>query len=251
MRSRLYRGTLRHRRAGARAYRFTYGVFYCGFDLDELPEADRRLRLFSYNRGNVMSLQDRDHFGIGRGGIRAAVRERLASSGIDPAACTVTLLTNTRILGYVFNPVSFYLVRDGHGSLCHVIAEVHNTQGQRHIYDLHRVPAAGGAYAATAEKAFYVSPFIDMEARYEFRCEESADGGLDIRLDEFRDGAVFFQAQLRLAPLPMTNRNIAKMLLRYPFMTARTTALIHWQGLKLWLRGEPYRRNPRRGEVIR
>lgn len=247
MRSRLYSGQLRHRREGARAYAFTYGVFYWYIDLDEIDEIDRRIRLFSYNRLNVLSFLDRDHAGRAGQGVRAAIHERLASQGIEVGAGSVAVLTNARILNYVFNPVSFYLVRDVAGALRHVIAEVHNTGGQRHLYDLPRAPESSErAYVSSAVKEFYVSPFIDMEARYEFFARER-NGALELRLDEFNAHNRFFQADLRLRSAPVTNANVVKMLLRYPVVTMKTTALIHWQGLKLWLRGERYRRNPRPG----
>lgn len=250
MRSRLYTGQVRHRRTGARAYQFQYGVFYLYLDLDELEEADRRLRLLSYNRNNVLSFLDRDHAGGDGQSVRDAIRERLTAHGIDLAGCSVGLLTSPRIANYVFNPVSFFLVRDAAGGVRHVIAEVHNTHHQRHLYDLDRLPSGDGAYRATAVKEFYVSPFIDMDARYEFTCAERG-GMLDLRLDEFEGDDLFFEAQIVVRQRPLTDANLAKALVRFPFVTAKTTAMIHWQGLKLWLRGEPFRPNPRKGEVMR
>ena len=173
--------------------------------------------------------------------LRTVVRDHLAARGIDPDSVRITLLTTARVLGYVFNPVSFYFVRNrSDNALRNVIAEVHNTHGERHIYDLDRI-AGAATYTARASKAFYVSPFIDMDARYEFDFRESAVGDYDIRLDEYQGDALFFQAQLVLSPRPLTNANVAHMLARYPLVTLKTIALIHWQGLKLWLRGVKYR----------
>lgn len=243
MRSRLYAGRLRHRRNDRRAYRFTYGVFYCCIDLDEIDALDRRIRLFSYNRRNALALLDRDHMGAPGEGIRSAAYARLADAGIDTGGASVALLTNARIFGYVFNPVSFYIVRGRDGSLRHVVAEVHNTHGERHVYDLPRRQPVDGVYRSAVDKAFYVSPFIDMDARYEFAFDFDGEH-IDISIDEYRGDELFFQAQLHVAPMAFTNANVLKMLARYPLMTLKTIALIHWQGLKLWLRGEPYRRNP-------
>jgi DUF1365 family protein len=248
VRSRLYAGELRHRRTDRRAYAFTYGVFYCCIDLDELDDIDRQIRLFSYNRRNALSLLDRDHIGAPGEGIRDSVYAHLERAGVDLTDASVALLTNARIVGYVFNPVSFYLVRGGDGSLRHVVAEVHNTHGERHVYDLPRRCAKGNTYRSSVDKAFYVSPFIDMDARYEFAFDV-IDGRFDIRINEFRGDELFFQAQLRVAPSPFTNANVARMLVRYPLMTLKTIGLIHWQGLKLWLRGEPYRRNPSKAQA--
>ena len=121
------------------------------------------------------------------------------------------------------------------------MAEVHNTHGEQHTYDLERIPGEQGVYCSHVEKEFYVSPFIDMGARYEFRVREDPSGRLDIRIDEFQGSEMFFEAQLELEPRPLTNANVARMLIRYPFITLKTIGLIHWRGLKLWLGGMRYR----------
>ena len=241
MNSKLYAGELRHRRTRPKAYAFTYGVYYVDLDLDEIDEVARHIVPFSRNRFNIMSFLDRDHMGATGQGVRAAVRVRLAERGIEPDAVRISLLTNTRLLGYVFNPVSFYVVRDRRdGALRTVLAEVHNTHGEEHVYHLDRV-GDGDVYVSHMDKVLYVSPFIDMDARYVFECREGAGGEYDLRIDEYQGDELFFQAQLRLKPRPLTNANVARMLARYPLMTLKTIGLIHWQGLKLWLRGVKFR----------
>jgi DUF1365 family protein len=253
MRSTLARGIVRHRRTTPKAYTFEYGVYYVHLDLDEIEDVDRRIRLLSHNGRNVLSFRDSDHMAAPGCSLRDTLRAHIAGLGIDPERAQVSLLTNTRIFGYVFNPVSFYFVRDRTtDALLHVIAEVHNTHGEEHVYDLsHEGDDGGGVYRSSAGKRMYVSPFIEMAADYAFECRELADGAYDLRIDEFRLDArgdatpagapqPFFEAQLLVKPLPLTNANVAKMLLRYPAMTLRTIALIHWQGLKLWLRGVKY-----------
>ena len=91
-----------------------------------------------------------------------------------------------------------------------------------------------------------MSPFIEMEARYAFACREDEDGALELRIDEYKGEELFFQARLRLAPRPLTNANVARMLARYPLVTLKTIALIHWHGLKLWLRGVKFHPSSRR-----
>jgi DUF1365 family protein len=223
-------------------------VYYLLIDLDEIDEIVRRIRPFSYNRLNVLSLRDCDHMGAPGRGIRASVHDHLVRRGIDPATVRVALLTNTRVLNYVFNPVSFYLVRGREdGELRAVLAEVHNTSGERHVYDLDRAPeSAAGRYVSAADKSFYVSPFIEMQTRYAFEINEQLDGRLGIRIDEFDEHGRFFEARLDVSPMPLTNANVARMLARYPLITLQTIGLIHWHGLKLWLRGVRYQSNPRR-----
>ncbi len=173
----------------------------------------------------------------------------MAVNGADLRGATVSLLTYPRIFGYVFNPVSFYLCRGPAGNLRSVIAEVHNTHGERHLYDLQPNDSRENvAYSAQATKEFYVSPFIDMDARYEFSLRD--DGvTLRARIDEYREDELFFQAEIVLKPMPFTNTNALRMLVRYPFMTMRTIGLIYWNGLKLWLRGVPFQRHARKTET--
>jgi DUF1365 family protein len=247
MNSRLYHGSTWHTRTEQR-YAFRYGVFYFYLDLDEIEEVDRRIRLFGYNRTNVLSLHDRDHVGEPGQGVRSAARERLQASGFDLGTGSVSLLTAPRVLGHVFNPVSFYFGRGPAGGLQRVLAEVHNTWGERHVYDLERA-TPDGPYTAKAEKAFYVSPFIQMDARYEFHFLET-DARLRVQIDEFRGEERFFRAGIDVRSLPLTNANVARLLLRYPFVTLKTIAAIHWQGLKLWLRGVPFNPNPSRRTAL-
>ncbi|MBF6599385.1 MAG: DUF1365 domain-containing protein [Dehalococcoidia bacterium] len=242
-RSSLYVGTLWHERRGARAYRFEYGVYYLCLDLDDLPGVDRRCRLLSYERPNLLSLRDADHAVTPGLGLAASVRERLIARGVELREARVSLLTNARVFGYVFNPVSFILVRGGDARLRHVVAEVHNTHGECHLYDLEREgDDDDSVYRAQAKKEFYVSPFIEMDARYEFSFRES-EGRMAVRIDEYHAGELQFRAALSLAQRPLDDRHLLGALVRYPLMTLQTIALIHWNGLKLWLRGEPYRKH--------
>jgi DUF1365 family protein len=214
-------------------YFFSYGAFYLDLALDELDEVARRTWSFSHNRVNLLSLYDRDY-------------DELSAPGAAVERHGVSLLTQPRVLNYAFNPVSFLLSRDAGGGVSGVRAEVHNTWGERHVYDL-AARGNGDAYRSGADKAFHVSPFMDLEGRYEFRMSESA-GRLRLRIDEYRDGEAeaFFRAGMDLAPLPLTNANALRMLAQYPGVTFKTIAAIHWEGLKLWLRREPFRPNPSR-----
>jgi DUF1365 family protein len=236
---------VRHRRSKPRSYQFTYGVYYVHLDLDELEEAARKIALLSYNGRNALSFRDTDHIGGSDGPLRERLRAYMEDRGFDPDGVRVSLLTNARVFGYVFNPVSFYFVRDRlTDGLLLVIAEVHNTHGEEHMYDLARDESTD-VYRSAADKKLYVSPFIDMDGRYAFECRELAGGVYDLRIDQFRrnegpDSQPFFQAQLLVKPVALTNANVVKMLVRYPFMTLRTIHLIHWQGLKLWVRGVKY-----------
>ena len=147
MRSHLLEGKVRHRRAGPRVYEFEHDVFYFALDLAELDEVIGRLRLVSRNRRNVVTFRDADHLVVPSREIDADIRAHLRSEGLDPEGWRVMLITSLRVLGYVFNPASFFLCRDANGILRVVIVEVHNTFGERHLYTL-RPEAEGDRFDA-------------------------------------------------------------------------------------------------------
>ena len=165
MRSHLLEGKVQHRRARPAVWAMEHDVFYVALDLDELDLVDRSIRLVSRNRRNVLSFRDADHWPEPAADIRATVLDHLRAQGEDPTGWRITLVTNLRVLGYVFNPASFFLCRDADGVLRVVVVEVHNTHLERHLYTL-RPRAEGPRFVASMEKDFYVSPFIDMEGQY-------------------------------------------------------------------------------------
>ena len=237
-----------HGRKGAVKNAFRYSIDYVLCD----AEAEvRGPRLFGRNRAGVMSLHDRDHGGAIRDGQGAAwVRQVLAENGIDLTG-RIDLLAQPRVLGHVFNPVSFWLIHDDAGVLRCVIAEVGNTFGDRHSY-LCRSPNLApitGDVMLTAQKIFHVSPFQPIEGGYVFRFDVTPEA-IDIRIDYTR-GAGGLIATLTGPRKPLTNAGILHAILRRPFGSRRVLALIHWQALKLWWKGATFRpwTKPPRDEV--
>ena len=157
MRSHLLEGTVAHRRSRPVEYALQHDVYYLALDLAELDEVDRRIRTVSRNRWNLLTFRDDDHWPVPATDLRASVLRHLRAEGEDPSAWRITLVTNARVLGYVFNPASFYLCRDAAGVLRVVIVEVHNTHLERHLYTL-RPSATDGPFRSSMAKAFYVSP---------------------------------------------------------------------------------------------
>jgi DUF1365 family protein len=237
MRSHLLEGVVRHRRTEP-AYELEHRVFYLALDLDELDEVPRRVRLIGRNRPNLLSFRDADHLDPPADDLRAAVHEHLRASGVDPEGWRITLVTNLRVLGYVFNPASFYLCRDPDGVLQVVVVEVHNTHLERHLYTL-RPDDDGPTFRASMDKAFYVSPFIDPVGRYAVRVRDEPQR-LRITINESKDGALQLHASLDLARRRLTSRIVARMLLRHPLVTQRTIGMIHLHALRLWRRGAPF-----------
>lgn len=241
MRSHLLVGKVRHRRARPVTYELEHDVFYAALDLAELDEVAARSRLVRRNRRGLVVFRDADHLPAPAADLDADVRALLAAQGDDPSGWRITLITNLRILGYVFNPASFFLCRDGAGVLRRVLVEVHNTFGERHLYPL-RPASPGGQFQAGMDKAFFVSPFISVDGAYAVHVRDDADG-VRIAIALRQDDAMLLSTSLVLERRPLTDRNLLRLLLRYPFMTQRTIGLIHWHALRLWLRGVPFFRH--------
>jgi DUF1365 family protein len=242
MRSHLLEGIVRHRRSRPFTYELEHSVFYLALDLDELDEVPRRVRLIGRNRRNVLAFRDADHLDPPAADLRTSIHARLRGAGVvEPAGWRITLVTNLRVLGYVFNPASFYLCRDPEGTLQVVIVEVHNTHGERHQYTL-RPEHNGTTFVSSMEKAFYVSPFIDPVGSYTVRVRDE-DKRLRITINEARDGELQLHASLDLARHRLSSRAVAGMLLRHPLMTHRTIGLIHVHALRIWRRGARFYRH--------
>lgn len=234
-----------HGRKGAVDNKFRYGVDYVLLDAEAEVKAPR---LFARNRRALVSLLDRDHGGAPKRGRGAAwVREVLAHEGLQ-APERIEILAQPRVLGHVFNPVSFWLCSDGAGALRAVIAEVTNTFGDRHSYLC--AHADGSAITAQtplmAQKLLHVSPFQPQSGSYTF-CFDIRPDHIGILIDYTRGNdaaAGGVTATLTGPRKPLTTMGILGMLLRRPFGSRRVQALIFWQALKLKLKGALYRSRP-------
>ncbi len=230
-----------HGRKGAVENAFRYSVDYLLLDAEAQP---RLPFLMSRNRANLTALHDRDYGGApGQGRGAAWVREVLQAHNL-PAPARIELLTQPRVLGHVFNPVSFWLCRDEAGALRVVVAEVTNTFGDRHSYLVHRddLEPIQPTDRLRAAKIFHVSPFQQIDGNYEFRFD-IRDDRIGIWID-FTGGNGGVIATLCGQRKPLGNAGLLKAVVRRPFGSRRVLALIHWQALKLWWKGARYRARP-------
>jgi DUF1365 family protein len=236
----LIRGETFHGRKGAVRNSFRYSVDYVLLD----PDRARGPSLFSRNRRNLTAVHDVDYGGApGKGRGTAWVRDVLASHDM-PGAERILLLGQPRVLGYVFNPVSFWLCHDDQGALRCVIAEVSNTYGDRHAYLCAREDrdTITPSDTLTAQKIFHVSPFQPLDGGYRFRFDIGADR-IGVWIDySTKDGGLF--TNLIGPRVPLTNARILHAAIRRPFGSRRVMALIHWQALKLALKGVKFRNRP-------
>jgi DUF1365 family protein len=240
MESSIYVGKLRHRRFSPARHEFTYPLFMVFLDIDRLPELMRVSPFAGYNRWNWASYQERDHFGD----VNLPLRERLARDaqghGVELSGGRIFLLTHLRYLGYNFNPVSFYYCYDGGGQLQTILAEVNNTFGETTNYWLnpsHEQPA-GGNKKYRFSKSFHVSPFMKMGQEYEWTFTPPAER-LISQSKSYEDGQAIFDSTLKMERRDWSRQELHRILMRYPWMTMKVIAGIHWQALRLLLKRVP------------
>ncbi len=230
----LYNGLIEHHRHKPRDHQFRYPLYVYGFDLGDLPELDRRLPLFGYNRFRPASIYDRDYMDRGPGTIREKLDRFLAQEGFEESVARAFLITSPRYFNYVFNPVSFYYLFAADGTLVGNVAEVNNTFGEKHLYIL-RSPAPAGGQTVTyrAEKAFHVSPFNRIEGTYEFFFADISKE-LDVRINIQKGDEVVFEAGLRGMPEPLTAASQLKMFLRHPVVPHLSVPRILYEAARLY-----------------
>ncbi len=241
-RSAIYVGSVMHRRLRPRRHHFRYRAFWLLLDLDELVDLSSRLRWFSYNRSNLFSLNDSDHGDGSATPLRTQIERQVAEAGIDLAGGRIQLLCMPCTLGYCFNPLSIFFCYRASGALAAVVYQVHNTFAQRHSYII-PVEDVGQTLHQRCRKLFYVSPFMDMDLRYDFRIV-GPDERIQVGVCASRADAPVLNAVLAGSREPLTDRNLIRLCMRMPAITLKVIAAIHWEALKLWVKRIRFRRRP-------
>ncbi len=230
----LYVGQVAHRRPGK--HRLRYPVFMLALDLDELSTLDRRLKLFAHNRVALLSVHDRDHGERTGAPIRAQIEAKLRGAGLDCEGGRIVLLTMPRVFNYAFNPLSVYFCYNPAGVLAALVHEVSNTFGERHFYVL--APAFGddGAVAQACDKDFFVSPFLEMNLRYEFTVAPPGEH-VSVAMVVRRGREAALTASFTGARRSLDDPNLLRAWACNPLMTFAVVAGIHWEALKMWAKG--------------
>lgn len=237
----LYVGKTTHSRLRPRPHRFTYGVFQLLIDVDRLDEAVAGLACLRKGRFGVFSFAERDHGARDGSPLRTWVAKLLTDADIPASAHTIRLLCFPRVLGFVFNPISIFFVHAADERLEAVIYEVNNTFGQTHAYVL---PASGAPRERqTADKRLYVSPFYRVEGGYRFRLTPPAQT-FRLVINKEVGGEVDFTANLIAERRALTDAALLKLFFGMPLMTLGVVAAIHWEALKLWIKGAPFGSRP-------
>lgn len=245
----LYECTVTHCRLQPKRHSFRYRVFMFAVDLDELPPLGRGTFGFSHNRFNLFSIDDRDHVDLGKaGGIRENLTAWLAGQGIEyPEDATIRLVTFPRVLGYGFNPVSFYYIHSASGEPLAAVAEVVNTFREMKLYLVDSADNEGLWHRRTA-KNFYVSPFSDPGDEFDFALGPAVDPWR-VNIDDYSSGERMLLSAVRGERQELTSPRLFWYAIKYPMLSVKIMGLIHWQALLLWIRRVPFFRKSQRPEV--
>lgn len=239
LKSCLYTCQVMHHRLAPKEHSFRYRIFLFALDLDELDTVAARVRGFSRNRFNLYSFRDDDHLEPGPEPLKTKLIQELKRGGIAfPEGGRVLLLTLPRMLGYVFNPVSFYFCTDAEGLPFAALAEVGNTFREMKLFLLPK-PDPDGVFRLVAPKYFYVSPFSAPDIAFDFRLR-LPDEHLEIHIDDREGERRTLLSALTGKKVPLTSANLARLTLFHPLVTLRVIVLIHWHALLLWLKRIPW-----------
>jgi DUF1365 family protein len=237
----IYVGTVRHRRFTPVPHAFRYSLFMAWLDIDRIPEQMAVSRLLGYNAPGLASFYEDDHFGIRGSPLRLRLERSAAEAGRSLDSGPIFLLTHLRYAGYVFNPISLFYSYDHAGRLRAVLAEVNNTFGGQQTYWLTGPMDAMAPLRARVAKQLYVSPFMPVDMTYDFTITPPSDRLVVHMNVEAADGGPrhtrAFDATLRLTYRPWTASAIRRVLWQFPFMTGKVIAAIHWEALRLSLKG--------------
>ncbi|MBC7416263.1 MAG: DUF1365 domain-containing protein [Herminiimonas sp.] len=254
-------GSVRHERLRPAPNRFSYGVYFLRLPLRAIAPAaggpaavapSISSRLFSHNRFNLLSFHDADH-GDGQQPLLAWIEAMLQREGIADADGEIWLQAFPRVLGFVFNPVSFWFCHRSDGALRAILCEVRNTFGEKHCYLLDTGADMPYGIELSARKIFHVSPFCAIEGGYRFRFmrteANSANGAgkperTVARIDHDDATGPLLLTSIEGISQPLTDRRALQALVRYPFLTFGVVARIHWQALRLWIKRVPFFRKP-------
>ena len=244
----IYQGTLYHNRYLPRENKFSYAVFFMFLDLEELEEVFKERWFWSVEHANVANFKRSDYLGPAEVPLDQAVRDRVEQELGERPEGPIRMLTHLRYYGHSFNPVTFYYCYNkAETEVEYIVAEITNTPWrERHSYALGKKQNLGEGREKRFRfnKKFHVSPFMDMEFRYDWLFEEP-DRSLFIHMVNFKVGTRYFEAILKMQRREITGPALAWVLVRFPAITLKVLSMIYFQAFLLWLKKIPYHEHPK------
>ena len=231
----IYTGNVVHKRFKPKIHFFKYKVFSLLIDLSEIHLLDKDLKIFSYNKFNIISFYDNDHGPRDGSSVKNWVIDNLKKNNIDTNDIQIKLLCYPRIFGYVFNPLSVFYVYDKNLNLISILYEVKNTFGEQHTY-VFKNDINNNLVQHMCKKKFHVSPFIEMDCVYFFRLLKPGNK-ISVIIDQNdKEGKILYASQDGVKS-EITNANLTKSYLKHPLMTFKIILAIHFEAFKLWSKG--------------
>ncbi len=231
----IYNGQVIHKRFKPKEHFFKYKVFSLLLDLSELSLLDKELKIFSYNKFNILSFYDIDHGPRDGTSLISWVKENLNSNNINSNEIKIKLLCYPRVWGYIFNPLSIFFVYDKNSKLISILYEVKNTFGEQHTY-VFKIDKDNQLFEHSCKKKFHVSPFIEMNCLYYFKILKPTDK-LSVVINQNDDsGKLLFASQDGLKN-ELNNKNLMISYILNPLMSFKIIGAIHFEALKLWIKG--------------
>jgi uncharacterized protein len=233
--SSIYIGNVIHKRFKPKIHSFTYKVFSLLIDLSELEILDKKLKLFSYNKFNIISFYNKDHGPRDSSSLKNWVINNLERNNIDTNGIQIKLLCYPRIFGYVFNPLSVFYIYDKNLDLVSILYEVKNTFGEQHTY-IFKSDKYQNLIQHVCKKKFHVSPFIEMDCTYFFRVLKP-NNKISVIIDQHDNEGKILYASQDGTRIDLNNKNLILSYLKHPLMTFKIILAIHYEAFKLWAKG--------------
>ena len=231
----IYIGNVVHKRFKPKKHFFKYRVFSIFLDLDEINELEKEISFFSYNKFNILSFFDKDHGNRDGSSIKDWIIQVLQKKNISTKNIKIKILCYPRIFGYVFNPLSIFFIYDTDSNPIAILYEVKNTFGEQHTY-VFKINIKDQHISNNCKKKFYVSPFMDLESKYFFKVLIPNER-LSVIIDQRdKEGKLLFASQ-EGERVKISSKNLLISYLKHPLMTLKIISAIHYEALKLWIKG--------------
>ena len=233
--SSIYIGNVIHKRFKPKIHFFKYKVFSILLDISEIDILDKSLKIFSYNKFNIVSFYDADHGPRDGTSIKEWVIKNLNDNRINTENIKIKLLCYPRIFGYVFNPLSVFFIYNKNSELISILYEVKNTFGEQHTY-VFKTKENENYIKHTCKKKFHVSPFIGMDCTYFFKILKPSEK-ISVIIDQYDEEGKLLYASQDGDRIEFNNKNLVLSYLRHPLMTFKIIVAIHFEAFKLWTKG--------------